>query len=158
MLGLRHGSILGCDPGRQAPRGQALALTRLSFSSGLLFAGKSLQQEQKKLEGKNLKLDTFLPLAVAAVPCNHSPTPNNLGGKNPKCRVWIFVEGSLGPGPGIPVFKGTGSLGVSPCPGIPPWIWGSPRHSAFPPGRSFVPCFLGHVIILMIAPFEEGWD
>lgn len=109
-------------------------------------------RSKKKLEGKNLKLDTFLPLAVAAVPCNHSPTPNNLGGKNPKCCVWIFVEGSLGPGPGIPVFKGTGSLGVSPCPGIPPWIWGSPRHSAFPPGPSFVPCFLGHVIILMIVP------
>lgn len=92
----------------------------------------SCNRSKKKNRGKKPKLDTFLPLAVAAVPCNHSPTPNNLGGKNPKCCVWIFVEGSLGPAPGIPVCKGTGSLGVSPCPGIPPWIWESPRHSAFP--------------------------
>ena len=29
--------------------------------------------------------------------------------------------------------KRTGSLGVSSCPRIPPWIWGSPRHLAFSP-------------------------
>ena len=77
--GLGHNPTLGRGPGKQALRAVLLALTRLSFAPGLLFAGKWSQQEQKKLGEKSLKLDTFLPLAVAATPCSHSPIPSQIG-------------------------------------------------------------------------------
>ena len=95
--GLGHNPTLGRGPGKQALRAVLLALTRLSFAPGLLFAGKWSQQEQKKLGEKSLKLDTFLPLAVAATPCSHSPTPSDLGGRKPKMLCLDFCGGKPWP-------------------------------------------------------------
>ena len=97
MLGLRHGSVLGCDPRRQAPRGQALALTRLSFSSGLLFAGKSLQQEQKKIRGKKPKVRHISPFSCCCCSLQSLPHPQQFGWKKPKMLCLDFCGGKPWP-------------------------------------------------------------
>lgn len=117
--------------GNRLCRARCWLSTRLSFSSGLLPAGKQLQQEQKKNRGKKPQIRHISPFSCCCCSLQSLPHPQQFGWKNPNAVFGFLWREALAQLLEYQC-KGTGSLGVSPLPWNSTLDLGKPRHWPFP--------------------------